>query len=440
MRVDDAFNHKRDQHLPIFVWRERLEQPQLPGKSLESLCWLVARFSYQSVGETIRRLGDLRWDGSLERRAWRFAAVLAKGDPPPETDLVSIFMSRILFRLVRLVRHQHFDTWIAAKEALHQALAPEECARELWLVDAPLELVRKEKATTSFLQQPRLHGQAHKPQHTFTGRSQPGTAALSKSRQCAADSKMQSLSADASQSEETHSKDCKHQLMGNQQANHAGRSTIPSAVRAVHLRLNQQTVSQPSDSLPLRWRNVHQNVPLVFLAQAPHEARLAGLRVNLMGQEILLLLDTGATHSFASPRLVDELQLRTKFPQESTYLTLVMATPLARVAVRERAARIFLGVRACVAPTCTVTCAAYGRPRGFGAFPTQSRELVLLKPCLSLNLRDRVFARACCVAVDSLFHPLRSPAWGADLSLEIWQSLNVDEDHPFDDCSLSTPC
>ncbi|KAL8269407.1 hypothetical protein Esti_006645 [Eimeria stiedai] len=108
-------------------------------------------------------------DGSLERLAARFAAVLARGDPPPETDLVSVFPSRIPFRLVRLVCHQHFDRWIAAKDALHQTLAPEECARELWLVYAPLERVRGEKAARSFLQQPHRHRQAYKPQHTFTG-------------------------------------------------------------------------------------------------------------------------------------------------------------------------------------------------------------------------------------------------------------------------------
>ncbi|KAL8270155.1 hypothetical protein Esti_005914 [Eimeria stiedai] len=64
--------------------------------------------------------------------------------------------------------------------------------------------------------------------------------------------------------------------------------------QAEHVKLSQQTVRQPYDSLPLWWRHVQQNLPLVFLAQAPHEARLAGLRVNLTGQDILSLLDAVA--------------------------------------------------------------------------------------------------------------------------------------------------
>ncbi|KAL8271278.1 hypothetical protein Esti_004793 [Eimeria stiedai] len=213
-------------------------------------------------------------------------------------------MGRVPLRLIRLVYHQHFDSWIAAKDAVHQALAPEECARELWLVDAPLELVREERAATSFLQQLRRHRQASKPQHTFTGQrnlNSSGTAASQQIRQYAAESKKQSHSAETSPSDAEHSKDC-------------------PLDQAVHVKLSQQTVRQPSDSLPLWWRHVHQNVPLVFLA--PHEAGLAGLRVNRMGHGIWALLDTGASHSFVSPLLLDELQLQTKPPQESTSSTL----------------------------------------------------------------------------------------------------------------------
>ncbi|KAL8269954.1 hypothetical protein Esti_006112 [Eimeria stiedai] len=136
-------------------------------------------------------------------------------------------------------------------------------------------------------------------------------------------------------------------MMMNQQANHAGRSTIASGVsrelktsqqanaqlnavaanccsaqgplkQAVHVKLSQETVRQPSDPLSLWWRQAHQNVPLVLAAQTPHEGRLTGRRVNLMAQDILALLDAGATHSFVSHRLVDEHQLQTKAPQKST--------------------------------------------------------------------------------------------------------------------------
>ncbi|KAL8271641.1 hypothetical protein Esti_004446 [Eimeria stiedai] len=192
----------------------------------------------------------------------------------------------------------------------------------------------------------------------FTARAvTPRTAASQQIRQCAAGSKKQSHSTETSPFDEEHPKDCKPRLTVNQLASHAGLSTIASAVtselknpqqanaklnavtnncssaqspldQASHVKLSQQTVRQPSDSLPLWWRHVHQNSPLVFLDQAPHEASLAGLRVNLTGQDVLALLHTDATHSFVSSRLVDELQLQTKPPQEPTKLTVARGEQL----------------------------------------------------------------------------------------------------------------
>ncbi|KAL8273025.1 hypothetical protein Esti_003078 [Eimeria stiedai] len=202
-----------------------------------------------------------------------------------------------------------------------------------------------------------LYDASHQIVNSHLGRSQPGTAASQQIQQCAADPKKQSRSAETSPSDAEHSKDCRPELTVNQQANHASRSIIASAIhselmnpqqanaqlnavatncssaqspldQAVHVKLSQQTVRQPSESLPMWWRHVHQNVPLVFLAQVPHEARIARLRVNLMRQDILALLDTSATHSFVSPRLVDEIQLQTKPPQECTYSTVASGEQL----------------------------------------------------------------------------------------------------------------
>ncbi|KAL8275149.1 hypothetical protein Esti_000899 [Eimeria stiedai] len=320
-------------------WLAQLEQYHL----LLSECWRNHATTTRSY------MGWL-----LKRLAKRFAAVLAKGVPPPQTDLVLIFMNRIPFRLVRLVCHQHFDTWIAAKDALHRALVPEQCARELW-------------------------------------------PAIS----------------------EQHSKDCKPELMVNQQASHAGRSTIASAVpselknpqqanaqlnavatncssaqspldQAVHVKLSQQTVRQPSDSLLLWWRHVHQNVPLVFLAQAPHEARLAGLRVNRMGQGILALLDSGATRSFVSPPLVDELQLQTKPPQESTYLMVAMVSSLTCLPLYLKCpsrSAISMSGRFLLAPVAYPLILGLDEPRGLRAvWPFGHDRITILRGGRRFNL------------------------------------------------------
>ncbi|KAL8441503.1 hypothetical protein Emag_007111 [Eimeria magna] len=167
MRVDDACNYLEGAAFTHFCSARTSGKAPVTWKDFET--FMLDRFSCQNAGETIRRLRNLRWDGSLERLAARFDAVLARGDTPPEPELVRIFLSRLPFCLVRLVCRQHFDTWIAAKEALREALDSEERARQLWLVDAPPELVREEDATISFRQQPRSHRQEYQPHHTVSG-------------------------------------------------------------------------------------------------------------------------------------------------------------------------------------------------------------------------------------------------------------------------------
>ncbi|KAL8425897.1 hypothetical protein ACSSS7_008286 [Eimeria intestinalis] len=167
-------SQQRDQHYATLVsaLKEALQTHKVgkaPVTWEEFETFMLDRFSCQNAGETIRRLRHIRCDGSLERLAARFDAVLAEGDSPSEAELVRIFLSRLPFRLVRLVCRQHFDTWIAAKEALREALASEERARQLWLIDAPPELVREEEAATSFRQQQRSHRPTYQPHHLVPG-------------------------------------------------------------------------------------------------------------------------------------------------------------------------------------------------------------------------------------------------------------------------------
>ncbi|KAL8442939.1 hypothetical protein Emed_007033 [Eimeria media] len=166
MRVEDAFNYLEGAAFTHFSSAHKAGKAPVTWKEFE--IFILDRFSRQNVGETIRRLRNLRWDGSLKRLAARFDAVLAEGDSPPKEELVRIFLSRLPFRLVRLVCREHFDTWIAAKEALREALAPEERARQLWLIDAPPELVLEEEATIRFRQQPRSRRQEYQPYHMLS--------------------------------------------------------------------------------------------------------------------------------------------------------------------------------------------------------------------------------------------------------------------------------
>ncbi|KAL8428013.1 hypothetical protein ACSSS7_007437 [Eimeria intestinalis] len=169
MRVQDAFNYLEGAAFTHFCSAHKVGKAPVTWDEFET--FMLDRFSCQNAGETIRRLRHIRWDGFLERLAARFDAVLAEADSPSEAELMRILLSRLPFRLVRLVCRQHFDTWIAAKEALREALAPEERARQLWLIDAPPELVREEEAATSFRQPQRSHRPTYQPHHWIPGGS-----------------------------------------------------------------------------------------------------------------------------------------------------------------------------------------------------------------------------------------------------------------------------
>ncbi|KAL8269955.1 hypothetical protein Esti_006113 [Eimeria stiedai] len=111
------------------------EEQQIPGRVDERMSAAQRQPSpqqYQHYAPLVPALKEAlrKW------LAVPFAAVGHEADPPPERDLVHILRSRIPFRLVVLVCHQHVDTWFGANDALYQALAGEKCATELWLVDA----------------------------------------------------------------------------------------------------------------------------------------------------------------------------------------------------------------------------------------------------------------------------------------------------------------
>ena len=70
----------------------------------------------------------------------------------------------------------------------------------------------------------------------------------------------------------------------------------------------------------LWWRRLTPHINGTIMTAAIHKAVLAAIRLTMAGRAILALLDTGATHSFISPRLVDELQLQTAATGETIQL------------------------------------------------------------------------------------------------------------------------
>ena len=70
----------------------------------------------------------------------------------------------------------------------------------------------------------------------------------------------------------------------------------------------------------LWWRTAETRTPRVLLVTARWKSVLVGVRLTIGGKELLALIDSGATHSFVVPRLVDELQLNVQAADEPIHL------------------------------------------------------------------------------------------------------------------------
>ena len=98
VRVQDAFNYLQGPVLSDYCL--------VASDGTEPVTWsklrnfVLDRFSCHGIGETIRKLRELRWEGSLDRLAMRFASVLAQGVPHPQTDWVRLFLGRVPLHMV----------------------------------------------------------------------------------------------------------------------------------------------------------------------------------------------------------------------------------------------------------------------------------------------------------------------------------------------------
>lgn len=168
VRVHDAFNYLQGPALSHYCLAA--EDGTEPTTWTEFRDFILERFSYQGIGETLRRLREIRWEGSLDRLAMQFASVLAQGVPPPQTDLVRLFLARVPLHMVVALPDVEYKTWTEAKEALRRANAPRERRIELWLAEASPELIRQAEATPNLLPQDHWRSRddrvAHRPKPT----------------------------------------------------------------------------------------------------------------------------------------------------------------------------------------------------------------------------------------------------------------------------------
>ena len=162
-RVDDAVAYLTGRALSEFALeQQRGTQPRTWDEFAQ---WVLRRFQTQSQAETVDRLLDIRWDGSLDRYCHRFTAILAEGPPIPEYELVRLFVRRLPPALViSLEERLSFATWTEVRDFLFQRSSPRGHWTTYWMTQAAEE--EKRHAASLF------------PQHfqytpTFTSRHSP---------------------------------------------------------------------------------------------------------------------------------------------------------------------------------------------------------------------------------------------------------------------------
>lgn len=94
---------------------------------------MMERFAPVGVGETMRRLRALKWEGSLDLLAEKFSAILAKGVEPPQYELTWMFLNLVPEEMAFLLESCGGEprSWIEAKEKMKTAAAWRERVRDM---------------------------------------------------------------------------------------------------------------------------------------------------------------------------------------------------------------------------------------------------------------------------------------------------------------------
>ena len=135
LRVNDAVSFLTGPALDDYgLMASQGEQPQTWE---EFRTWLLQRFHHQSESETVTRLLQLRWQGSLDLLCNQFASIVSQGEPPSHPELQRLFIRALPLDLVDLLDHTRFDTWLQIKDFLIAKTKPKDYWKNMWLTTVP---------------------------------------------------------------------------------------------------------------------------------------------------------------------------------------------------------------------------------------------------------------------------------------------------------------
>ncbi len=92
----------------------------MPGSWAEYCDFMIKRFSGRSVGETVRLLQELEYEGDLEEGADKFGDILAEGEQLSAEEELKLFVTRFPLDMVEPIMDQGPETWVDARELLRR--------------------------------------------------------------------------------------------------------------------------------------------------------------------------------------------------------------------------------------------------------------------------------------------------------------------------------
>lgn len=109
---------------------------------------ILARFSGQTVGSTIARLRQIRYEGDFEEVADKFAEVLETGEHPPQDTVRDLFLSRFPFEMIKAALEADLETWVDVREFLRRNRGQKQEKAMRWYDYAPPEYRREVERNT----------------------------------------------------------------------------------------------------------------------------------------------------------------------------------------------------------------------------------------------------------------------------------------------------
>ena len=180
-RLRDApFYLRGDAHM--FYYTTMQQNPErLPKTWKEFELMLIKRFSARSFVETLQRLSQIRYKGSVADVTREFARICAEGDPLPNDVLLKYYLACFPKSMVERALRQNFTTWVEASDFFlnenrdigfrlaewYQLARPEwkrecendpQCQREGWMIQARANSSKNyDNRKTNYQQQPKEH-------------------------------------------------------------------------------------------------------------------------------------------------------------------------------------------------------------------------------------------------------------------------------------------